>query len=55
MFLLELTRQHDDVLGVRKTDFMTGTNRDLPDAIAGMVQTASSKTARIAVDAAEPG
>ena len=50
VFLLELTNQFDDVLGVRKTDFMTGSQRDLPDAIAGMVQTAESKTARIAVE-----
>ena len=54
VFLLELARQHDDVLGVRTTDFMTGSTRDLPDAIAGMVRTAESKTARISVTA-EPG
>ena len=51
VFLLELTRQFDDVLGVRKTDFMTGSTRDLDDAIAGMRHTAESETARIAVAA----
>ena len=51
VFLLELTRQFDDVLGVRKTDFMTGSTRDLDDAIAGMRRTAESRTARIAVSA----
>ena len=51
VFLLELTRQFDDVLGVRRTDFMTGSRRDLPDAIGGMVARAESQTARIAVAA----
>ena len=51
VFLLELTRQFDDVLGVRRTDFMTGSQRDLPDAIGGMVTRAESQTARIAVAA----
>ena len=51
VFLLELTRQFDDVLGVRKTDFMTGSQRDLDDAIGGMAATAASKTATIAVSA----
>ena len=51
VFLLELTRQFDDVLGVRKTDFMTGSQRDLPDAIGGMVETAATRTAKIAVEA----
>ncbi|MFH5803053.1 cytochrome P460 family protein [Alienimonas sp. DA493] len=54
VFLLEMMNQHDDVLGVRKTDFMTGGTNDLPNAIAGMVQTAASKTARLTVTA-EPG
>ncbi|NNJ25376.1 hypothetical protein LzC2_14460 [Planctomycetes bacterium LzC2] len=51
VFLLELTRQHDDVLGVRTTDFMTGGTNDAGRAIEGMVQTAESKTARISVEA----
>ena len=51
LFLLELFRQFDDVLGVRTTDFMTGSQRDLPDAIAGMEATARRETATLAVDA----
>ena len=50
VFLLELFRQFDDVLGVRTTDFMTGSQRDLPDAIAGMEATARRKTATLSVN-----
>jgi len=32
--LVELFRQHDDVLGVRKTDFMTGSQLDADNAVA---------------------
>jgi hypothetical protein len=50
-FLLELFNQGDDVLGVRKTDFMTGSQQDLGHAVANMARTARDDTATVDVKA----
>lgn len=44
-FLLEMFNQFDDVLGVRKVDFMTGSSGDLAFASRQMVQQATRDTA----------
>ncbi|MCA9234508.1 MAG: hypothetical protein KDA44_03505 [Planctomycetales bacterium] len=54
VFLLEMFRQFDRVLGVRKTDYMTGSPADLDAAIARMVRTARRDTARVSVVASLP-
>ncbi|HMO86836.1 MAG TPA: hypothetical protein PKC18_18145, partial [Lacipirellulaceae bacterium] len=51
VFLLEMFRQFDDVLGVRKHDFMTGSQLDLQHAIDDFVRQARTATATIAVEA----
>lgn len=51
VFLLELFNQYDDVLGVRKNDFMTSSKRDLRNAIVNMLQQAKYDTATISVGA----
>jgi hypothetical protein len=48
-FLVELFRQHDDVLGVRKTDFMTGSTRDAENAVVAIARTATNDTADLTV------
>jgi hypothetical protein len=48
-FLVELFRQHDDVLGVRKTDFMTGSTQDAENAVAAINRTATHDTADLSV------
>lgn len=53
--LIELFRQHDDVLGVRKTDFMTGSQLDADNAVAAMVRTARNDVADVEVAAAPDG
>jgi hypothetical protein len=47
--LLEMFNQFNDVLGVRKNDYMSGSLTDLPDAINNAVQQAQEKTAAIAI------
>ncbi|MAT68869.1 MAG: hypothetical protein CMJ58_05040 [Planctomycetaceae bacterium] len=49
VFLLEMFRQFDRVLGVRKTDYMTGSEADLDAAIARMVRTARRDTAKVSI------
>ena len=39
-FLLEILRQYDDILGVRRHDFMTGSKTDLDQAIANLARQA---------------
>jgi hypothetical protein len=51
VFLIEMSNQFDDVLGVRKTDFMTGSEKDVGNAVENMVQTARNDTASLEVDA----
>lgn len=48
-FLLEMFNQFNDVLGVRKNDYMSGSQTDLPDAIHNIVMQAQEKTAAIEV------
>ena len=51
VFLLEMFNQFDDVLGVRKFDFMTGSQHDLSHAVADFVRQATRETANVRVDA----
>ncbi|QEL20773.1 cytochrome P460 family protein [Limnoglobus roseus] len=55
VFLLELFNQFDDVLGVRKDNFMTGSKEDVSNAIQNFVETARRDTADVRVAAAWPG
>jgi hypothetical protein len=48
-FLLTAFRQFSGVMGVRTTDYMSGSTTGIDDAIAGMVQQAQTTTARLAV------
>lgn len=60
--LLELFKQFNDVLGVKRTDYMTGSDQGAEQAIASMVRMARRETATVSVtakrvapgDAAEP-
>jgi hypothetical protein len=54
-FLIELFRQHDDVLGVRKVDFMTGSKLDADNAIAAIARTAGNDVADLEVTATPEG
>ena len=51
MFLVEMFNQFDDVLGVRKVDYMTGTEQ-IPHAKANFLLTAAKKTAQLDVETA---
>ena len=53
-FLVEMFRQFDEVLGVRKRDFMTGIEQ-IPDAMANFKLQAREKTADVDVTAAWNG
>lgn len=55
LFLLEMFNQHNDILGVRKTDYMTGSKEDIAHAVENFVQTAQLKTAEIELTAADEG
>src|SRR5260221_9380088 len=48
-FLLEMFNQFDDVLGVRKTDYMTGAADVLPNVQSNLVQQARTGTANVSV------
>lgn len=50
-FMLEMFNQFDDVLGVRKTDFMTGSTEDVTNAVNDMVRTARNDVAALEVTA----
>lgn len=47
--LLEMFNQFNDILGVRKSDYMSGSVTDLPDTIRNYVQQAREKTLDLAV------
>lgn len=49
LFGLELFRQFDDILGVRKSDYMTGSDNGLPTAIAESNRLAKEESARVEV------
>jgi hypothetical protein len=51
VFLLEMFNQFDDVLGVRKYDFMTGSTSDIPHAVDDFVRQARNDVAEVTVDA----
>jgi len=55
VFLVEMFNQFDDVLGVRKTDFMTGSTKDLENAVQNFLRTARSETATVEVIAEHEG
>ena len=50
VFLLEMFNQFDDVLGVRKYDFMTGSTEDIPHAIADFVRQGREEVASLDLD-----
>lgn len=52
VFMLEMFNQFDDVLGVRKHDYMTGSKSDIPHAINDFLRQAKNDTATISVDSA---
>ena len=54
MFLVEMFNQFDDVLGVRKVDYMTGTEQ-LPHAKDNFLLTAREKTAEVNVETEATG
>ena len=49
VFLLEMFNQFDDILGVRKYDFMTGSKEDIPHAVADFMQQAKNDVATLEV------
>ncbi|MBV9122376.1 MAG: hypothetical protein JO112_03310 [Planctomycetes bacterium] len=51
LFLLELFRQFDDVLGVPTTDFMTGSPEEIARAAEGFIRTARADVASLEVAA----
>ncbi len=51
MFLVEMFNQFDDVLGVRKYDFMTGSTEDIPHAASDLARQARNDVATVKVDA----
>lgn len=55
VFLLEMFNQFDDVLGVRKFDFMTGSTEDIPLAVADFGRQARTGVATVAVEARVSG
>ena len=55
VFLLQMFDQFNDVLGVRKDDYMTGSSTDLQDAIDNYVQQAQSKSAKVTTSATVVG
>lgn len=46
-FLLELFKQFNDILGVRKSDYMTGTSDNLENAQANLIEQARKRTATV--------
>ena len=54
-FLLEMFNQFDDVLGVPKTDYMTGSKQDLAHAVDSIAQTALGEVASVEVAAERQG
>jgi len=55
VFLLEMFNQFDDVLGVRKFDYMTGSTKDIQHAMADFRQLASRDVATLTVEARATG
>jgi hypothetical protein len=55
VFLLRMFDQFNDVLGVRKSDFMSGANNDVQNTIDNFVQQAQTQTAKVTVAARAQG
>ena len=55
IFLLQMFDQFNDVLGVRKDDYMSGSSTDLQDAIDNYVQQAQTRSAKVAATATVTG
>src|SRR5262245_11552482 len=55
VFLLEMFKQFNDILGVRKEDYMSGSSTDLEDAIDNIAQQAHQRTATLQVAARATG
>ena len=55
VFLLEMFRQFNEILGVRTTDYMSGSSTDLQDAIDNVAQQASQRTVEVRVSARPNG
>ena len=53
IFGLEFFNQFDNILGVRKTDYMTGSDNGLPTAIAHSNQLAKEETADVTIESIE--
>lgn len=51
VFLLEMFNQFDDILGVRKFDFMTGSQQDIEHARQDFLRQARDEVAELSVDA----
>ena len=51
VFLLEMFNQFDDILGVRKFDFMTGSQSDIPHAVDDFMRQARDEVANLRVKA----
>jgi hypothetical protein len=54
-FLVELFRQHPDLLGVRPTDYMTGSQVGAANAVASITRTARHDTADLSVTTSRDG
>jgi mono/diheme cytochrome c family protein len=54
-FLLEMFKQFNDVLGVRKSDYMTGTADNLENTQENLFEQARQRTATISTDASVDG
>ena len=55
IFLLEMFNQFDDILGVRKFDFMTGSQNDIPHAVDDFLRQAREETADLSITASRRG
>jgi hypothetical protein len=49
VFLIEMFNQFDEILGVRRVDYMTGSNQDLRHAVQDFLHQAKHRTAEIEV------
>ncbi|MGZ8710534.1 MAG: hypothetical protein ACXW28_09930, partial [Thermoanaerobaculia bacterium] len=54
-FLLEMFKQFNDILGVRKSDYMTGTSDNLENTQSNLFEQARKRTANVAADMSVTG
>ncbi len=54
-FLLEMFKQFNDILGVRKNDYMTGTSDNLENTQSNLFEQARKRTANVAADMSVTG